>query len=56
MYLEKLKLDGQVAVVTGAGQGIGAACARAWARPAQKSLLPTSCRTALMRLWQSCAN
>jgi NAD(P)-dependent dehydrogenase (short-subunit alcohol dehydrogenase family) len=29
MYLEKLKLDGQVAVVTGAGQGIGAACARA---------------------------
>lgn len=29
MYLEKLKLDGKVAVVTGAGQGIGAACARA---------------------------
>ena len=29
MYLEKLKLNGQVAVVTGAGQGIGAACARA---------------------------
>ena len=29
MYLEKLKLTGQVAVVTGAGQGIGAACARA---------------------------
>ena len=28
MYLEKLKLNGQVAVVTGAGQGIGAACAR----------------------------
>src|SRR6185436_6489263 len=26
MYLEKLKLDGQVAVVTGGGQGIGAAC------------------------------
>ena len=26
MYLEKLKLDGRVAVVTGGGQGIGAAC------------------------------
>ncbi len=29
MYLEKLKLNGRVAVVTGGGQGIGAACARA---------------------------
>ena len=29
MYLDKLKLDGKVAVVTGAGQGIGAACAEA---------------------------
>jgi len=31
MYLEKLKLDGRVAVVTGGGQGIGAACAQALA-------------------------
>jgi NAD(P)-dependent dehydrogenase (short-subunit alcohol dehydrogenase family) len=29
MYLEKLRVDGRVAVITGAGQGIGAACARA---------------------------
>jgi NAD(P)-dependent dehydrogenase (short-subunit alcohol dehydrogenase family) len=29
MYLEKLKLDGRIAIVTGAGQGIGAACAQA---------------------------
>ncbi|PYE88011.1 SDR family NAD(P)-dependent oxidoreductase [Phyllobacterium leguminum] len=29
MYMDKLKLDGRVAVVTGGGQGIGAACAQA---------------------------
>ncbi|MEQ8357146.1 MAG: SDR family oxidoreductase [Kiloniellaceae bacterium] len=29
MYLERLKLEGRVAVVTGGGQGIGAACAQA---------------------------
>ncbi len=29
MYLDKLKLEGKVAVVTGGGQGIGAACSRA---------------------------
>lgn len=29
MYLEKLKLDGRVAIVTGGGQGIGEACAEA---------------------------
>jgi NAD(P)-dependent dehydrogenase (short-subunit alcohol dehydrogenase family) len=29
MYLEKLKLDGRVAVITGSGRGIGFACAQA---------------------------
>jgi NAD(P)-dependent dehydrogenase (short-subunit alcohol dehydrogenase family) len=29
MYLDRIKLGGRVAVVTGAGQGIGAACAKA---------------------------
>ncbi len=29
MYLEKFRLDGRVALVTGGGQGIGQACARA---------------------------
>jgi NAD(P)-dependent dehydrogenase (short-subunit alcohol dehydrogenase family) len=29
LYLEKLKLDERVAVITGGGQGIGAACAQA---------------------------
>ena len=29
MYLERFRLDGRVAVVTGAGQGIGFACAQA---------------------------
>ena len=31
MYLEKLKLDGKVAVVTGGGRGIGLACSTALA-------------------------
>ena len=29
MYLEKFKLGGRIALVTGAGQGIGLACAEA---------------------------
>ena len=42
MYLEKLKLDGRVAVVTGGGQGIGARLRRRrWAKPAPRSSSPT---------------
>ena len=29
MYLEKFKVDGRIAVVTGGGQGIGLSCAEA---------------------------
>ena len=29
MFFEKFKMDGQVAVITGGGRGIGLACARA---------------------------
>ena len=36
MYLEKLKLDDRVAVITGAGQGIGFACAQALAEAGAK--------------------
>ena len=39
MYLEKLKLDGRVAVVTGGGQGIGAACAQALGEAGAKVII-----------------
>jgi len=39
MYLERLKLDGRVAVVTGGGQGIGAACAQALGEAGAKVII-----------------
>ena len=54
MYLEKLKLDGKVAVVTGAGQGIGAACARALGEAGAKVIvadfMPDRIETAVAEL------
>ena len=39
MYLEKFKLDGRLAVVTGAGQGIGLACAEALGEAGAKVII-----------------
>src|ERR1700738_3915623 len=39
MYLEKLKLDGRVAVVTGGGRGIGLACCHALAEAGAKVVI-----------------
>jgi NAD(P)-dependent dehydrogenase (short-subunit alcohol dehydrogenase family) len=39
MYLEKFKLDGKTAIITGAGQGIGLACAEALAEAGAKVII-----------------
>src|SRR5258708_28694252 len=39
MYLEKFKLGGRIAVVTGAGQGIGLACAEALGEAVAKVII-----------------
>jgi NAD(P)-dependent dehydrogenase (short-subunit alcohol dehydrogenase family) len=54
VYLEKFRVDGQVAVVTGGGQGIGFACAQALgeagARVVVAELLPDRVENAVAQL------
>src|SRR5467141_3251379 len=54
MYLEKFKLDGRIAVVTGAGQGIGFACAEALGEAGAKIIIadrdPTAAEAGCGRL------
>ena len=56
MYLEKFRLGGRIAVVTGAGQGIGLACAEALGEAGAKVIIadldPKAAETACAGLGQ----
>ncbi len=53
MFLEKFRIDGKIAVVTGAARGIGLSASEALAEAGAKVVLTDMSRNCWTRLWPS---